>query len=231
MDFSAPSSLLVLVLTTVLVAGGPKHECEGPGPYSGWWSKSNVLLCRNSPPEQPIEKDRHLTIQPRGDRRLAVAVDGIDVHVQFASSVLKNSEPIQVLWPAELSWSPGALRFQVTAGTATTTGFSTQVYRVDTTLMRVIPEPDFNRTVRSDFEAKYPCDENAANVYAINWLTDDELAVVAQSPDRGGCEARARALGYVIAVETGKILRKMSAREVKTRWGSLLGSELRYSVR
>ena len=223
--------IAVICLSAMSWMGAAGQECVGPGPYHGWWSHQSVLLCRDSPEGQLVWKDRHMLIRSPRDPNLAIRIEGAEIRVESSSTSLESTEPVRVLWPAELSWSPSGIRFQITQGTATTTGFTTSVFRVDKNAKKLYREPDFNAALRTDFENKYRCEDNAPNVYGIKWTSDNEILVIVQNPNRGDCRFRAMGLGYLIDVGKGSILHGFAASEVRKRWGRLLGSELNQSLR
>ena len=141
---------------------------------------------------------------------------------------------------SELLWAPDSRAFLVNGGESAYAGFFSDVYKV---VGGAVQRRGIDRPVQRAMVRQFPpCKAaNAApacraieanpefNLSGIAWTADAKsVIVVAEVPcssTYGGIMCQLR--GYEVQVETGKILRQMSPRELKRGWQPDIGWDLR----
>ncbi|MBV8115272.1 MAG: hypothetical protein JO300_11050 [Silvibacterium sp.] len=141
----------------------------------------------------------------------------------------------------EMAWSPDSKAFFITWSDGGAVGtFSVYVYLIDGGEVRKV---DLDKPVRDDIARTYPpcipadgiqsCSEEEkkamvqdhdwVNVAGMKWMGgSDRLLVVGNVPDSSRYGANmGKWLGYEIEVPSGKILKRYSRREFRSRWDYL----------
>lgn len=187
--------------------------------------KAVVFLCRAPGSDAPLR----LRIERGAD-----GVHEIDVH--HADDVWR---------PEELVWAPDSSGFLINGGASAYAGFSVIVYVLRPDGVASI---DLTRAAQRDMARAFPpcraqglseadCKmiEQSAdfNMSAITWTGGgSSLIVVGEIPcssSFGGIMCQV--MGYEIDVPTGRILRRMSARELKRRYQGEMAWDLRIPPR
>ena len=72
------------------------------------------------------------------------------------------------------------------------------------------------------------CPDEEPNIVALGWLEGSrKLLVVAETPNHSSCPDMGNIAGYLVAVPSGKILRKYNKQELKTNFENFMGPRLK----
>lgn len=143
-----------------------------------------------------------------------------------------------VTYPAELAWSPDSTSFFITQSWGYSTGYWTEVYKMENGKIRRLP--DINRMIRREFERRHPCisdlsdakDGDAPNVAALTWMgSSDQLLMIAELPPVGLCGKHMEYFGgYSVSISRRDITERFSPQELDDRWSNVLGERLRSNL-
>ena len=201
------------------------------------WARGAIALeCKagSTSGRQRIQSpDRRIAIELtcRSSWPVALRVIHPDGHEQALSLEKQGHD----LWrPQELLWSPDSRMFVVNGSENAYSGFAITVYEIRPD--RVLPH-DMTNAVQRDMTASFPpcraadlteetCrrleKDPAYNVSALAWAKDSSRLIVFVevpcSSSYGGIMCQAQ--GYELEVPSGRILTRMSARDLKRLWQS-----------
>lgn len=138
-------------------------------------------------------------------------------------------EATEMLYPAEVAWSPDSGSFFITQSVGYTTGYHTEVYRISGNELVLI---QVNRIVSGDFDRHHRCFDgqvgNDPNVAGFKWLSgSDRLLMVAEAPPIGICKDAEYFGGYEISLRSREIVERFSPEQLADRWGNMLGERLK----
>ena len=161
------------------------------------------------------------------DRKTVLEVRDSEARVTFPNG--KPSGAFVVEGLAEILWAPNAAAFALTESDGGWAGsWSVRVGQLS-------PSGDLRfreigRSVSKDFYvriSKRHCPEYA-NVGAVSWINGaEELLLVAEAPPHSSCPVMTAVCGYVVAVPSGTIRRRIGFQALKKKWGNALGSRLK----
>jgi hypothetical protein len=137
----------------------------------------------------------------------------------------------------DLLWSPDSKAFFINGGRGSAiAGFFVYVYLLDGPAISEIQSTDLTRAAMRDMVHSFPpckaasldlydckameTDPDYYNMSGLDWVGDSShLLVLAQVP----CTSRfggimCEAMGYVLHLPTGRILRRIEAKELKSQW-------------
>jgi hypothetical protein len=136
---------------------------------------------------------------------------------------------------AELLWSPNSKAFFINGGCGSSiSGFVVSVYQIDSANLDV--DPDFTKEAWHDMVKAFPpcralnhdpeeckdmqTDSEYYNMSGIDWLEDSSgIVVMSEVPPTsryGGIMGAVK--GYELEVPSGKILRRLDAKQLKMKW-------------
>jgi hypothetical protein len=141
----------------------------------------------------------------------------------------------------ELLWAPDSKAFFVNGGDTAISGFFVSVYRIEND---AVTKLDVTGAAQRDMVTSFPpcnaynrdgtlcktIEHNPEyNMSGISWMNDSSaLVVMAEVPcsgEYGGIMCQV--LGYKLDAETGRILQRMTAHELKKRWQRDMAWQLR----
>ena len=216
------------------------------------WAKRAVALeprCDGSPrvkARRIVSPDGTVTIEPRC--RWSAALDDEFMVLRVTSRTGRVQE-VEVkhkkddMWrPQELLWSPDSKAFFINGSPSAYAGFAVIVYELR-------PDgfvaPEVTGAAQRDMVATFPpckaayrdtgfCKELEIdadyNMSGLAWTRGSSaIAVFAEVPCSGsyggiGCQV----MGYEVAIPSGRILRRLTARETKKRWQSNMAWNIEY---
>lgn len=212
-----PVALLVLLFQVLTISSVSQRE-------QGLWSveATSLLVPFGSRTEIPSPDGRWQIVVQRTDLYLVSKV--------VSKGKAKKLVPAGEIQPlAEVIWSPDSKALAITASDGGWVG-TWDVYvllRKRGRLTRI----EITQKVREDFARRFKCDElpgagpQEPNIGALTWLRDSTtLLLLAEVPPVGTCPEMKKLTGYAISVPSGNILDFYSEREIRSRWGYLLGS-------
>ena len=228
----------------VIVIGLGVHSAAAANPI---WSKAGVRLpsgCEDS-------RDVRLVRSPRADTRVEVHCGGRNASTKTILRITtRTNAPVDValdtpegsIWrPEEVVWAPDASAFIINGGENAYAGFDFVV--VDIRRVPIVPVR-ITAAAQRDMVASYPpcramglepddCRRITAdpqfNMSAIAWTRGSKAVVVfAEVPcssSYGGIMCQV--MGYELEVATGRILSRMTPRDLKRRFQSQMAWQMR----
>lgn len=161
------------------------------------------------------------------DGKTALHVGDIEAYVVSPSG--RRSAGFGIPSLAELVWSPNTRAFALTESDGGWVGS----WSVRIALLSPSGNLQFHqisRSVAQDFylrTSKRKCPEQS-NVAAIAWTKGtEELLLVAEAPPHSSCPVMTAVCGYMVAVPSGVIRRRVSPQILEKEWGNVLGPRLR----
>jgi hypothetical protein len=155
--------------------------------------------------------------------RWRVVYDGANLRVKDAQTGQVVLEREFRLCAAEVLWATESDAFVVTASNGSVMGEWGVFGYV------VTPGPAhsflFGEAVEEDMKGKFACGgPGPPNIGAIAWLDGPKrLILVAEVPRDAMCKDSGRLFGYVVTFPEGRILERLTEKDLRTTWGSSLG--------
>ena len=201
---------------------------------------SDARCAKSTPKPQTI-------VAPDGNSKVELLCDGFDkdgdviVHLRVTTPDGQKLNTVLDEGAHEILWAPNSMAFLVNGGFSAIAGFFTTAYLISPDGVRKI---DFTEAAQLDMVESFPpCkawnrDANDCistsknpefNMSGVSWLPDSSgVAVFAEVP----CSSRyggimCQVLGYELKVPEGTILRRMTAKEFKHKWGSYAAWHIR----
>lgn len=228
---------VVLVLAVGFVGLAPTANGERPT-----WARKAIAfqaVCRDS---SEFHKCKSLRIPSPDNKSSVEVVYERDKDMMFSSLRLttpgRGIREVQVPWgndTDELLWSPNSKAFFINCGCGSSiAGFAVGVYLVDSANIDV--GLDFTLAARQDMVRSFPpckalnhdpgvCEDTKAdgedwNMSGIDWLEDSSgIVVMSEVPPTslwGGIMGQV--MGYELEVPSGKILRRINAKQFRVEW-------------
>jgi hypothetical protein len=217
-------TLLLTLLATNSIAGVP-GTLQTPQP--GMWSAAASYLWPGPTALADLPQGgRNLSVaSPNG--KLRITVNDIELQVVTEESRTRLSkEFIGVTSLAEILWAPDSSAFFLTqsdggwVGTWSITAYRVTSAGVSKSLAQIVALADFRRKFSR-------CPDEYPNVAGVAWLNGSKrLLLVAEMPCHSGCVDMCKLLGYVVDPVSGSIFERVSEKDMKTRWKTLLGPRL-----
>jgi hypothetical protein len=195
-------------------------------PQQGLWSARGVYLWPGPTAlaDFPSAGRQLRVVAPDG--KTVLYIDDIGGHLLVANGKQSARFPVRSL--TEVLWAANATAFTLTESDGGWVG-SWSVRLVQLSPSGELRFHQIGRSVRKDFYArisKRDCLEYA-NLGAIAWIKGtEELLLVAEAPPHSSCPVMTAVCGYVVAVPSGAIRRRVGSRALKKGWGNALGSRL-----
>ncbi len=184
----------------------------------GIWSKETILLSEN-PQTRKIQ-----IVSP--DKGMTATIDGIKLQVEKMGRRFSGIENESVATLAELGWSPDSRAFFITASDGGLVGsWSARIYFIEDAKVRPL---NLTPGIVKRFKKQYTCSEpEEPNIAAIKWWNgSDKLLFVAEVPPHSTCPGMGKVMGYLVAIPSGKIIKEISEKKLKSDWGAYLGQRL-----
>lgn len=124
----------------------------------------------------------------------------------------------------EMLWSPTGRFVSVTASDGGIVGtWSVNVFALDRD--GGLHKHDNLRDAFKSADAFPDCDEKETpNIGAIAWLNNGrDILLVAEVPPHSSCRNMSALSGYLVQVESGKIIEQLSESQLREKWGPKLG--------
>ena len=214
-------SLLILCSFAILA-----HAAEKP-----IWAKAATLLpgVRNhAAPEQIVSPDGKVVLQVRHRVRKGDD-DLLYIHVEAPKDRLRDVDLDE--GAHEILWAPDSSAFLVNGSTSGYAGFFTTVYQFGPDGFRklhlteaaqqdmVTSFPPCKASYRSESLWKKIASNPELNMSGLSWIGPSQIVVIAEVPcvsTYGGIMCQIQ--GSVLNVPDGRIVERLTARELKTRW-------------
>lgn len=216
--------LALLVVLAYSPSRGQEVECP-PGCGPGRWSNEAVDLssARSKAPYQT----RDIRVASPDRQKIARIVKDIWWIETDGAKIVLGPNASQILYPAELAWAPDSRALYITEGSGYSTGYRVHIYRLEDHKLHCVT--DLNQSLQHDFERRHKCsDGQSPNIAGLHWMDDSQqLLIVSEVPPVGICVDMEYFGGYLIAVDSGKIVKRYSPEALKDRWEDVLGYRLK----
>jgi hypothetical protein len=223
------SSLLLLAMCL----GSAQETACPPGCSPGRWSTDAIDL--SSHRVKAPDEDRDIRVCSPDHGKCFHVINGhwsLETAGKHLSLPRRASE---LLYPAEIAWAPDGRAFFITSSAGYSSGYRTQVYRVEQD--QLTPITQINGIVQKDFERNHRCFDGDTglglrpNLAGFKWLgSSDRLLVVAEVPPTGICREQEYFGGYEIVFPSRRIVRRLSPEQLSDSWGEVLGERLKSNL-
>jgi hypothetical protein len=212
--------LLSLSLMMVMVVAEFASSIEDHA-EAAEWSRQAVSL--------GYEKGSRRMEIPSPDGRKKVIITDVVLSVLSNGRRLSGTEDIAISALSELLWSPDSLAFAITESYGGSVGdWHVRVFLIagDALVQRL----DVDDEVANAFKKDYSCEPpEPPNIGALKWFDGGQcIVVIAEVPPHSSCAKMGMWRGFLVNVQTGKLIREWTEREVITLWNNDLGNRFEY---
>jgi hypothetical protein len=139
---------------------------------------------------------------------------GGDFILRRGGSILLSAELKDLDAGVAVTWSKNNSNFAVTwSDGGAIGGFHVLVFRISRDKVRELPA---TRQAFANFRSRYYCETRGDNLQAYGWDSADRLVLVASVYPTSDCGAdMGYTEGYIVQAGTGKILRRMTLKELR----------------
>jgi len=209
-------------------------HCELPSPGEARESNDpfSEKHCKPQDIPSPDGKKRLLLRYKQGDAPSDRLIVG-NLELRYEDGTVREVGEYFGFTDAEVLWSPDSKAFLINYGVGGSTwGSKVDVYRLDDPKLEAIEVSD--QAQRDMVDAFPPCKasqigqdecleiekDRGYNMSGIDWsIGSSTIVVMAEVPSGGGYGGiRGQVMGYELYVPTGKIVRRMDAREFGKHW-------------
>jgi hypothetical protein len=137
---------------------------------------------------------------------------------------LKITPPLEIPTLAEIIWAPDSAKFAVTASDGGSVG--TWAVRAFGIQKGSLEEVNITAAAERDFQSSFTChgEREIPNFAALTWeAKSTRLVVIGEVPPHSSCEQMGRLTAYVVSFPSGAIVAKYVEKDLRQRWGRLLG--------
>jgi hypothetical protein len=135
----------------------------------------------------------------------------------------------------EFGWAPDSQAFYLTQSEGFTTGYHTEIYRIEKG--GVVRLSQLDDLVQRDFERRHRCRQrapgrrwldNAPNRAGVSWTKgSSELLMVSEVPPVGICREAPYFAGYLVSISSRRIVARYSPEALLVQWGNVVGKRLK----
>ncbi len=202
---------------------------EKRNPTPGEWSARAVYLgfglgAFDRPGELRVSR-----VASPDSKKIAV-FEKLELSILKEKTKLLGLADVQFTPLSEVLWSPDSQALAITWSDGGYVG--TWRPRVFLVARGRVQEARVVEEMLKDFAVRFTCEKlgdlkDSANVAVLHWIKgSSKLLLVAEVPNHSSCKDMGSVMGYIVSVPSGKVLQRLSLRQLRAQWGQFLGERL-----